>query len=131
MLLILVFVYYNFYFIGKQKAYNPKTGMDTLVPVPISQASAKQRAGRAGRTGPGKCFRLYTESAFKNEMLPNTIPEIQRANLATVALQLKAMGIHDIIDFEFMDPPPRQTLVAALQHLWELSIYIINYRCIR
>jgi ATP-dependent RNA helicase DHX8/PRP22 len=61
---------------AKIKVYNPKLGMDTLVVSPISQASARQRAGRAGRTGPGKCFRLYTEEAFKNEMLPTSIPEI-------------------------------------------------------
>ena len=57
---------------AKQKVYNPKIGMDSLVVSPISQASARQRAGRAGRTGPGKCYRLYTEAAFKNEMLPTT-----------------------------------------------------------
>jgi ATP-dependent RNA helicase DHX8/PRP22 len=55
--------------------------MDSLTVTPISQASAQQRSGRAGRTGPGKCFRLYTESAFRNEMLPMTTPEIQRTNL--------------------------------------------------
>ena len=65
---------------AKQKVFNPKVGMDSLVVAPISQASARQRAGRAGRTGPGKCFRLYTESAFKNEMLPTSVPEIQRTN---------------------------------------------------
>jgi ATP-dependent RNA helicase DHX8/PRP22 len=92
----------------KQKVFNPKVGMDSLVVVPISQASATQRSGRAGRTGPGKCFRLYTELAFKNEMLPNSVPEIQRTNLANVVLQLKAMGINDLIHFDFMDPPPIQ-----------------------
>ena len=61
--------------------YNPKIGMDSLVVTPISQASAKQRAGRAGRTGPGKCYRLYTEAAYNNEMLPLSVPEIQRTNL--------------------------------------------------
>ena len=62
----------------KQKVYNPKLGMDSLVVVPISQASSKQRSGRAGRTGPGKCYRLYTEAAFKTEMLEMSVPEIQR-----------------------------------------------------
>lgn len=61
--------------------------MDSLVVTPISQASAKQRAGRAGRTGPGKCYRLYTEAAYSNEMLPLNVPEIQRTNLGmTVGL---------------------------------------------
>lgn len=63
------------------QVYNPKIGMDSLVVTPISQASAKQRAGRAGRTGPGKCYRLYTEAAYLNEMLPLSVPEIQRTNL--------------------------------------------------
>jgi ATP-dependent RNA helicase DHX8/PRP22 len=67
----------------KQKCYNPRLGMDSLVVSPIAQASAQQRAGRAGRTGPGSCFRLYTEQAFRTEMLPNSIPEIQRTNLGT------------------------------------------------
>ena len=60
--------------------------MDTLVVAPISQASAKQRAGRAGRTGPGKCYRLYTAEAFKHEMVATSVPEIQRTNLANTVL---------------------------------------------
>ena len=106
---------------AKQKVYNPKLGMDSLVVAPISQASAKQRAGRAGRTGPGKCYRLYTESAFKNEMLPTTVPEIQRTNMAMTVLTMKAMGINDLLNFDFMDPPPPQTLVTALEQLYNLG----------
>ena len=106
---------------AKLKVYNPKMGMDTLQVTPISQASARQRAGRAGRTGPGKCFRLYTEEAYKREMLPTTVPEIQRTNLALTVLILKAMGINDLINFEFMDPPPVQTLVSALETLYNLE----------
>ena len=105
----------------KQKAYNPKLGMDSLVVTPISQASAKQRSGRAGRTGPGKCYRLYTEAALRTEMLPTSIPEIQRTNLGNVVLQLKAMGIHDLLKFDFMDPPPVATLVGAMQSLYALG----------
>ncbi|CAM9862962.1 unnamed protein product, partial [Ectocarpus sp. 13 AM-2016] len=101
----------------KQKAYNPKMGMDSLVVSPISQASARQRAGRAGRTGPGKCYRLYTESAYKQEMLSSSVPEIQRTNLGNVVLQLKAMGINDLLGFDFMDPPPLQTMVSAMENL--------------
>ncbi|KAB2612655.1 pre-mRNA-splicing factor ATP-dependent RNA helicase [Pyrus ussuriensis x Pyrus communis] len=81
---------------AKQNVYNPKQGLDSLVITPISQASAKQRAGRAGRTGPGKCYRLYTESAYRNEMSPTSIPEIQRINLGTTTLTMKAMGINDL-----------------------------------
>lgn len=87
----------------KQNAYDPKLGMDSLIVTPISQAQANQRAGRAGRTGPGKCFRLYTEAAYQSEMLPTTIPEIQRQNLSNTILMLKAMGINDLIRFDFMD----------------------------
>ncbi|KAI2624139.1 ATP-dependent RNA helicase DHX8 [Hypoxylon sp. NC1633] len=105
----------------KQNAYDPKLGMDSLVVTPISQAQANQRAGRAGRTGPGKCFRLYTEAAFQSEMLPTTIPEIQRQNLANTILMLKAMGINDLLHFDFMDPPPTNTMLTALEELYALS----------
>mmetsp|Transcript_5125 Transcript_5125/g.10403 ORF Transcript_5125/g.10403 Transcript_5125/m.10403 type:complete len:1163 (-) Transcript_5125:1198-4686(-) len=106
---------------AKQKVYNPKMGMDSLVVAPISQASARQRSGRAGRTGPGKCFRLYTEHAFKNEMLPTSVPELQRSNLANTVLTLKALGIDDLLHFDFMDPPPMQHLIAAMESLYALG----------
>lgn len=105
----------------KQKAYNPKLGMDTLMVVPISQAQARQRAGRAGRTGPGKCFRLYTEQAYLAEMLPTSIPEIQRTNLANTVLTLKAMGINDLLHFDFMDPPPLPAMITAMEALFNLG----------
>ncbi|KAK5449820.1 DEAH-box ATP-dependent RNA helicase prp22 [Exophiala xenobiotica] len=105
----------------KQNAYDPKLGMDSLVVTPISQAQAKQRAGRAGRTGPGKCFRLYTEAAYQSEMLPTSIPEIQRQNLSNTILMLKAMGINDLLHFDFMDPPPTNTMLTALEELYALS----------
>ncbi|KAJ3033448.1 DEAH-box ATP-dependent RNA helicase prp22, partial [Rhizophlyctis rosea] len=105
----------------KQNSYDPKLGMDALVVVPISQAQARQRAGRAGRTGPGKCYRLYTESAYRNEMLPNAVPDIQRMNLSNTVLTLKAMGINDLINFDFMDPPPIQTLISAMELLYQLG----------
>ncbi|KAK4199204.1 P-loop containing nucleoside triphosphate hydrolase protein [Triangularia verruculosa] len=105
----------------KQNAYDPKLGMDSLIVTPISQAQANQRAGRAGRTGPGKCFRLYTEAAYQSEMLPTTIPEIQRQNLSNTILMLKAMGINDLIRFDFMDPPPVNTMLTALEELYALG----------
>src|ERR1700722_11859269 len=95
--------------------------MDSLIVVPISQAQAKQRAGRAGRTGPGKCFRLYTEKAFEKELLPITIPEIQRTNLSNTVLTLKAMGINDLLHFDFMDPPSTASLLMALEGLYTLG----------
>ncbi|KAK4391805.1 putative pre-splicing factor ATP-dependent RNA helicase DEAH5 [Sesamum angolense] len=106
---------------AKQNVYNPKQGLDSLVITPISQASAKQRAGRAGRTGPGKCYRLYTESAFHNEMSPTTIPEIQRINLGMITLTMKAMGINDLLSFDFMDPPSPQALISAMEQLYSLG----------
>ncbi|KAA8497022.1 ATP-dependent RNA helicase dhx8 [Porphyridium purpureum] len=106
---------------AKQKVYNPRLGMDSLIVAPISQASARQRAGRAGRTGPGKCFRLYTESAFTNELLPTNVPELQRSNLSNVVLMLKALGINDLLRFDFMDPPPTQHLISALETLYYLG----------
>ncbi|KAF9270686.1 P-loop containing nucleoside triphosphate hydrolase protein [Marasmius fiardii PR-910] len=106
---------------SKQNAYDPRLGMDSLVVMPISQAQARQRSGRAGRTGPGKSYRLYTEAAFQNEMLPNPIPDIQRTNLTSTILQLKAMGINDLLSFDFMDPPPAQTMLTALESLYALS----------
>lgn len=105
----------------KINAYDPKLGMDSLIVSPISQAQANQRAGRAGRTGPGKCYRLYTENAYNTEMLPNTIPEIQRTNLSHTILMLKAMGINDLLNFEFMDPPPTHTMLTALEQLYTLG----------
>ncbi|KAG0660097.1 DEAH-box ATP-dependent RNA helicase prp22 [Rhodotorula mucilaginosa] len=105
----------------KQNAYDPRLGMDSLIVTPISQAQARQRSGRAGRTGPGKCYRLYTEAAYRNEMLPNSIPDIQRQNLAHTILMLKAMGINDLLNFDFMDPPPHQTMITALENLYALS----------
>ena len=95
--------------------------MDSLQVVPISQAQANQRKGRAGRTGPGKCYRLYTEAAYRNEMHPTTVPEIQRTNLSSTLLMLKAMGINDLLSFDFMDPPSPATMVSAMQELYALG----------
>lgn len=106
---------------AKQNVYNPKQGLDSLIITPISQASAKQRAGRAGRTGPGKCYRLYTESAYRNEMSPTSIPEIQRINLGMTTLTMKAMGISDLLSFDFMDPPSPQALISAMEQLYSLG----------
>uniref|UniRef100_A0A3B4YQQ3 ATP-dependent RNA helicase DHX8 n=1 Tax=Seriola lalandi dorsalis TaxID=1841481 RepID=A0A3B4YQQ3_SERLL len=105
----------------KQIVYNSKTGIDQLVVTPISQAQAKQRSGRAGRTGPGKCYRLYTERAYRDEMLTTNVPEIQRTNLASTVLSLKAMGINDLLAFDFMDAPPMETLIIAMEQLYTLG----------
>jgi len=102
---------------AKQKVYNPRIRVESLLVSPISKASAQQRAGRAGRTKPGKCFRLYTEKAYKTEMQENTYPEILRSNLGSIVLQLKKLGIHDLVHFDFMDPPAPETLMRALELL--------------
>lgn len=104
----------------KLRAYNPSTGIETLTATPVSQAAATQRAGRAGRTKPGKCYRLYTESAF--ELLPKaSIPEIQRSNLAPVILQLKCLGIDNIARFDYLTPPPSALVARALEMLFSLG----------
>ncbi|XP_043566662.1 probable ATP-dependent RNA helicase DHX35 [Chiloscyllium plagiosum] len=104
----------------KLRAYNPRTGIESLVVTPVSQASAAQRAGRAGRNRSGKCFRLCTEETF--EKLPeSTVPEMQRSNLAPVVLQLKALGIDNVLRFHFLSPPPAQSMVQALELLYALG----------
>lgn len=102
---------------AKQKVYNPRIRVESLLVSPISKASAQQRAGRAGRTRPGKCFRLYTEKAYKQEMQDNTYPEILRSNLGSVVINLKKLGIDDLVHFDFMDPPAPETLMRALELL--------------
>lgn len=104
----------------KLRAYNPITGIETLTATPVSKASAVQRAGRAGRTKPGKCYRLYTESSFQ-ALEEATIPEIQRSNLAPVILQLKALGIDNIVRFDFITSPPAELVIRALELLYSLS----------
>ncbi|AEY94834.1 FAAR180Cp [Eremothecium gossypii FDAG1] len=102
---------------SKQKVYNPRIRVESLLVSPISKASAQQRAGRAGRTRPGKCFRLYTEEAFKKELIEQSYPEILRSNLSSTVLELKKLGIDDLVHFDFMDPPAPETMMRALEEL--------------
>ncbi|KAK2735394.1 pre-mRNA splicing factor ATP-dependent RNA helicase prp43 [Colletotrichum kahawae] len=102
---------------SKQKIYNPRIRVESLLVSPISKASAQQRAGRAGRTKPGKCFRLYTENAFKKELIEQTHPEILRSNLANTVLELKKLGVEDLVHFDLMDPPAPETMMRALEEL--------------
>jgi len=104
----------------KLRAYNPTTGIETLTATPVSRASATQRAGRAGRTKPGKCYRLYTEQAYQS-MPEATVPEIQRSNLAPAILQLKALGIDNVVRFDFITPPPAELVIRALELLYSLE----------
>lgn len=105
----------------KENVYNARTGMESLVVTPCSRASANQRSGRAGRVAPGKCFRLYTKFAFYNELDDSTMPEIQRTNLNSVVLLLKSLGINNLMEFDFMDAPPAETLIRALENLYALG----------
>ncbi|KAJ2563534.1 hypothetical protein GGH12_002508 [Coemansia sp. RSA 1822] len=96
-------------------------GMDSLQITPISQANANQRSGRAGRTEPGVAYRLYTERAYKHEMYASPIPEIQRTNLAYVVMLLKSIGVNNLLDFDFLDPPPQDTIKTSMYQLWTLG----------
>jgi pre-mRNA-splicing factor ATP-dependent RNA helicase DHX38/PRP16 len=105
----------------KLSVYNPRMGMNALQVFPCSQAAVNQRSGRAGRTGPGTCYRLYTEMAFKHELLPMTVPEIQRTNLGNVVLLLKSLNVDNLLDFDFMDPPPQDNILNSMYQLWILG----------
>ncbi|KAF5837631.1 putative DEAH [Dunaliella salina] len=105
----------------KQRAYNPLLGLEALCVAPVSKASATQRAGRAGRVRPGKAFRLCTAQDFAK--LPDTtVPEMQRAELQGMVLQLKALGIDNIMRFEWLAPPPAEAMVRALEALAALGV---------
>ncbi|KAJ3395078.1 DEAH-box ATP-dependent RNA helicase prp43 [Lobulomyces angularis] len=102
---------------SKQKIYDPRSRVESLLVNPISKASAKQRSGRAGRTKEGKCFRLYTENSFKTHLQEQTYPEILKSNLGNTVLQLKKLGIDDLVHFDFIDPPAPETMMRALEEL--------------
>ncbi|CAI0390745.1 unnamed protein product [Linum tenue] len=104
----------------KARSYDPAKGMESLIIIPTSKAQALQRSGRAGREGPGKCFRLYPESEFE-KLEDSTKPEIKRCNLANVILQLKALGVDDIFGFDFIEKPSRAAIVKSLEHLFLLG----------
>uniref|UniRef100_A0A6P4DV10 RNA helicase n=1 Tax=Drosophila rhopaloa TaxID=1041015 RepID=A0A6P4DV10_DRORH len=104
----------------KVKWYNPNTCSDSLVVVPVCRASAIQRAGRAGRMRPGKVYRLYTKSDFDG-LAPRQPPEMRRSEMSGAVLQLKALGIKNILRFDFPSPPPAQNLLSALEGLFALD----------
>ncbi|KAH0941291.1 hypothetical protein HID58_000928 [Brassica napus] len=99
-----------------------KSHIESLVVAPISKASARQRSGRAGRVRPGKCYRLYTEDYFLKEMPGEGIPEMQRSNLVSTVIQLKALGIDNILGFDWPSPPSPQAMIRALEVLYSLQI---------
>mmetsp|Transcript_42619 Transcript_42619/g.120870 ORF Transcript_42619/g.120870 Transcript_42619/m.120870 type:complete len:782 (-) Transcript_42619:573-2918(-) len=104
----------------KQKSYNAKTGMDLIQTMQVSKVQAEQRTGRAGRTKAGKCFRLYSIDNWKHFQAVTT-PEIQRVNLSAVVLQLKCMGINDVLHFDFLEPPSTTALLLAYRLLYLLK----------
>ena len=104
----------------KLRFYNTKTCTNSLIVVPISQASAEQRAGRAGRTRPGKAFRLFTEKSFQN-LMPFTIPEMQRSSLIPVILQLKALKVNNVVKFSLISKPPEYNFIKSLEILYALQ----------
>ena len=103
----------------KQKVFNPQSALNLLVTTHISQASAHQRAGRAGRVKPGKCFRIYTHETLQSFEV-NTIPEIQKCDLTSVVLHLKALGIENILTFDWMSPPTTECTAQALETLFAM-----------
>ena len=97
---------------SRQLRFDPATGLNRLVTLRISSASATQRAGRAGRLGPGTCYRLWTGHT-QNTLLPFTPPEILTSDLTTLALELAEWGVKDPLDLEWVDPPPLSSLTEG------------------
>ncbi|KAJ4303508.1 hypothetical protein N0V90_002404 [Kalmusia sp. IMI 367209] len=106
---------------SKENHYDSRTGIESLIVAPISRASADQRAGRAGRVSAGTCLRLFSRWSFYNELPISTVPEIQRVALAGPILMLKSLGINDLINFPFLDPPSPQVLSSSLEELYALG----------
>lgn len=112
---------------AKIKEYRPHLGLASLLPKPISKSSAMQRMGRAGREAAGKVWRLYTQDQFTS--LPDQDrPEILRSDVVEAVLKMKARGIADIFSFPLMDAPPRDTMIKALSHLFNIGALDENGR---
>ncbi|KAJ2268812.1 hypothetical protein EV176_004828 [Coemansia sp. RSA 451] len=106
----------------KQRVFDPATGLDRLVTRSISKSSAKQRAGRAGRTRPGKVYRLYTHTAFASSLFPlYDAPEVCRLSLTTMVLSFKALGVRNLVRFDYFQPPPPELLSRAFEDLVSLE----------
>jgi len=105
---------------SKIKQFRSKLGLESLLAKPISKSAAIQRRGRAGREGPGQCYRLYTEADYKT-FEERTTPEILRCDLMQALLTMKARGVNDILNFPFLDRPPRDALEKALLQLLRLG----------
>jgi pre-mRNA-splicing factor ATP-dependent RNA helicase DHX16 len=117
--------------LAKENVFNPATGTESLQATPISRASAEQRAGRAGRVGPGTCLRLYTKHSWLSEMPEEIYPDMVKSNLSQMVLFLKAMGIENLIEFDFLDSPAPNSIIAALSALYELGALATDGRITR
>ncbi|MDD4736115.1 MAG: ATP-dependent helicase HrpB [Kiritimatiellae bacterium] len=104
----------------RMASYDARRGMDSLLIENISVASADQRAGRAGRTRPGRCYRLWTRQEHEGRALQH-LPEIKRHDLAEIALSLKAYGVHDLMSFPWVEPPEAVSLERALAFLGDIG----------
>ncbi|EZG67536.1 RNA helicase [Gregarina niphandrodes] len=105
----------------KENSYDPRSGLASLVTVPCSRASCNQRAGRAGRVKPGMCFRLFTKTSWLKELEECNAPEMLRCDISQVVLIMKSLGIDDLLNFDFLDPPPTQALIQSLETLYHLG----------
>jgi ATP-dependent helicase HrpA len=101
---------------GKVNFYSPKTFTESLVEVPVSMASCNQRRGRAGRTAPGTCYRLYTKKDLEGRPA-YTMEEILRTDLSEVVLRMAELGIQDFESFDFLSPPGQEGIRAAVETL--------------
>jgi ATP-dependent helicase HrpB len=106
--------------LARRSRFDPNSGMSRLEVMRISRASADQRAGRAGRTGPGVCYRLWSEGA-QESLAPHTPPEISEADLADLALELADWGVSDAAQLDWLDPPPPAMLAQARALLQRLG----------
>lgn len=104
----------------KVRVHRSALGLDSLLPAAVSQASAAQRLGRAGREAPGKCWRLFTESQYLT-FQEHTEPEISRVSIDGPILTLACAGITNPLEFDWIDPPPKQNVRQALLHLYSLG----------
>ena len=106
---------------AKMPFFDPYSGFDRLLVCPISKASAQQRAGRAGRVRPGKCYRLYSEVEFRDVMEDETAPEIQRCNLTSLIMTIKALGVKNLLSFDLMSIPSAEQLSHGMECLYALG----------
>ncbi|KAG1691161.1 hypothetical protein DVH05_027236 [Phytophthora capsici] len=105
----------------KERVFDLSNGISSFEVQWISKASADQRAGRAGRTGPGHCYRLYSSAVYDTEFQKFSSPEILCQPIDDLVLQMKAMGIHNVLQFPFPTPPDRQAVKNALATLVNLG----------